>query len=332
MILETLSNQRILFRALDWGMGHVSRSISILKQLQTQGNEFFIVGSRKQNELFQFYGIKAQFLEIEQTNWNFNGSGRKLSEGIRVVRTTLKIKKNATRLVEKLVEEFKIDLILSDHVYGFQSKTVYSIFITHQVELPRKTPKLAKKIHARWLNSFNFIWIVDAEKKRLAGELSTEILGKSNYIGLRSRFDTVKSEKINAINSLVVISGPKPYSSLFLMKILAAAAQTNSCIPIICPEEIRIPNRLAVYSSSNSEADNWFKSAELIISKTGYSTFMDCEIMKKKALLIATKGQVEQEYLAEINSTDQIECYSSKNEPEFFKRLEEIFKFQYHET
>ena len=38
--------------------------------------------------------------------------------------------------------------------------------------------------------------------------------------------------------------------------------------------------------------------AQLIVCRSGYSTLMDLHVLGKKALLVPTKGQAEQEYLA----------------------------------
>jgi predicted glycosyltransferase len=43
---------------------------------------------------------------------------------------------------------------------------------------------------------------------------------------------------------------------------------------------------------------NFFFSSEVIISRSGYTTLMDLALTGKKALLIPTPGQTEQEYLA----------------------------------
>ncbi|MNW08839.1 hypothetical protein D3C71_2056980 [compost metagenome] len=47
-------------------------------------------------------------------------------------------------------------------------------------------------------------------------------------------------------------------------------------------------------------ADQEIASAETIISRNGYSTLMDLQFLNKKAVLIPTSGQLEQEYLAEL--------------------------------
>ncbi len=43
-------------------------------------------------------------------------------------------------------------------------------------------------------------------------------------------------------------------------------------------------------------------SAGIIISRAGYTTVMDLTALKKKAILIPTPGQTEQEYLSEYLS------------------------------
>jgi UDP-N-acetylglucosamine:LPS N-acetylglucosamine transferase len=40
--------------------------------------------------------------------------------------------------------------------------------------------------------------------------------------------------------------------------------------------------------------------SSLIISRSGYSTIMDLVVLEKKAVLVPTPGQTEQEYLAKL--------------------------------
>ena len=56
--------------------------------------------------------------------------------------------------------------------------------------------------------------------------------------------------------------------------------------------------------TNSAEMELYVHQAELIISRTGYSTIMDLKKMKKKAVLIPTPGQYEQLYLAEQLKTD----------------------------
>ena len=56
----------------------------------------------------------------------------------------------------------------------------------------------------------------------------------------------------------------------------------------------------------SNELEQAMNSADVVISRSGYSTIMDLISMNKKALLIPTKGQNEQEYLAKYLSEKEI--------------------------
>lgn len=55
-----LTNKRILIAALDWGMGHTTRLVALLKQLLAQENQLIFAGNQAQCQF-----IKAEFPEIE---------------------------------------------------------------------------------------------------------------------------------------------------------------------------------------------------------------------------------------------------------------------------
>jgi predicted glycosyltransferase len=54
--------------------------------------------------------------------------------------------------------------------------------------------------------------------------------------------------------------------------------------------------------------------SEVVIARSGYSTIMDLRKLNKKAILIPTPGQTEQEYLAGFHgNSDQFEFIEEKN-------------------
>lgn len=328
MHIQEIQNKKIAFKALDWGLGHVTRSLSVLKQLLDQKNELIIFGTKKQIEIYSSYKIEAKFIEIEEIDWKFTGSGKKLGEGFQVAKAVLKKKKQSNSELENFLVTNEIDYIISDHDYGFYSHVIPSIFMTHQMNLPDSTPWIAQKVHKSWLKSFSFFWIVDNEKERFAGKLSeinNELRNKLNYqyIGLRSRYSIVDAtNKIN-IPVLFIISGPKPYSTQLLEIILTEIKKTDKIVRVICPKEIQIVDKQLIFASSSSKADRWFLSAELIISRSGYSTLMDCKLLNKKGIFLATEGQLEQEYLASINKLKDWDFYLES--VKFVEKLKDYF-------
>lgn len=298
MIPAELSQERVLFGCLDWGSGHVARSISLLKQLSEQGNELFICCTEDQGAVFESYGIPATFLLVNGFRFRFLGDGNFTSEMRRNAwRFSRWIRKELAQ-TEKFVSDYQISLVLSDHCYGFRSNKVRSVFVTHQVSLPPKAGWIAQGIHRKWMNRFSEIWIMDDEMKRLAGKLS-EANSKSKYIGFYSRF---QDQEVSVVPNKIVgiVSGPEPYSEHFFHWIIGRY-ETENLILISPKVYSEVPNNVTIISDWR-QADVEIASAETIVSRNGYSTLMDLQFLNKKAVLIPTPGQLEQEYLAELHN------------------------------
>jgi UDP-N-acetylglucosamine:LPS N-acetylglucosamine transferase len=62
---------------------------------------------------------------------------------------------------------------------------------------------------------------------------------------------------------------------------------------------------------SKEELLNAFLASQIVICRSGYSTLMELAALGKKAILIPTPGQTEQEYLAEYFFKKKI-FYSAK--------------------
>lgn len=296
MVPAGLSQERILFSCLDWGSGHVARSISLLKQLSGQGNELFIACSESQRSVFESYGIAANYLAVPGFQFRFRGDGNFTSEMRRNAWRFSRWVSREQKQTEALVSMHRISLVVSDHCYGFRSKKVQSVFITHQVSLPPKAGWLAQAIHRKWMNRFDAVWVMDDKEVRLAGVLSKPT-GKSVYIGFYSRF---RGQEISAVPGKVVgiVSGPEPYSAQLFHWIIEHYGTEN--LVLISPKTYsQVPDRVRVISDWK-QADAEIAAAEIIISRNGYSTLMDLQFLKKNVVLIPTPGQLEQEYLAAL--------------------------------
>lgn len=292
-----LSQERILFACLDWGSGHVARSISLLKQLLQRENTLFICCTPAQKSLFESYEIVADYLLTDGFRFRFKGNGNFASEMRRnAFRFLTYIRKEHIR-TEKLVKEHGITIVLSDHCYGFRSGKVPSFFITHQVSLPPKAGWFAQRIHRKWMNQFDGVWIMDDPDRRLGGILS-ESNEKSVYIGFYSRFE---EQEISVVPDKIVgiVSGPEPYSEQLFHWIIEQYGTEN--LVLVCPKAYsEIPGNVR-WINDWQMADQEIASAEIIVSRNGYSTLMDLQFLNKKAILIPTPGQLEQEYLAELH-------------------------------
>ncbi len=295
MRITEISNTRVLYAALNWGMGHVSRSISIIRELLENKNEVIIAGSEAQKRIFEEYFPALTYVALKDYPFTFSGSGNFAFD---LLRSGLKLNehlKEERKLTEELVRIFNISLVLSDHRYGFCSGKVPSVFITHQLTLPVKWyQKRVNNLHCKLMQKFDAVWVVDREDSYFAGKLSRNTCGlNAHYIGPRSRFEncTVSNEGY----SLAIISGPTPYDQQLLELI---QKQTDfHPVKVVGNDNLKAASPVSMQSGTWKDRDALICNADKLISRSGYSTIMDAYFLRKPLIMIPTPGQAEQQYL-----------------------------------
>jgi len=211
--------------------------------------------------------------------------------------------------VEKLVMENQIDAIISDNRYGCYSEKVPSVFITHQLNI--QLPALLRwiKIAVDYMNhhliqKFDTCWVPDFPDSRLSGKLSEAGKLKVRFTGTLSRF---YKGNVAAESELVVglVSGPEPQREIFEKLLIREFKKLNRpCLivrglPKLTAEKVSDGNLTLIAHASARELERIISTAEIIISRSGYSTIMDLHALRKKRVIfIPTPGQTEQEYLA----------------------------------
>jgi uncharacterized protein (TIGR00661 family) len=306
MKLEEINHKKILFACLDWGFGHVTRSIGIIKQLISQNNSVIIACSEEQKVLFSSYFPEIEILYLDGYNFKFSGKGNWAWDLWEQRKSFFESIRKEQDFVNDFCEKNEIDILISDHRYGFFSKSIPSIFITHQLHLP--IPKVyffVQKWHEKKMRKFNSIWVLDDEKSSFAGKLSSRIVHENlEYIGIISRFDSLNAENTK-YDYLIVVSGPKPYSEHFLNEITEKIDFSEKKVAVLHPKSVQLvtKNQNWIYISAEElkNNDQLFYQSETIISRCGYSTLMDLKILNKKGILFPTKGQAEQEYLCKFH-------------------------------
>lgn len=239
------------------------------------------------------------------------------------------------KTIRKLVENHKIDLIISDNRFGCYAKNIPSVFITHQINI--KTPHLSKwvnKLNQNSIKKFTQCWIPDFEPAPgLAGELSHPVPEKINakYVGPLSRFTQQDSVKKHDLT--VVLSGPEPQRTLLedlLFKQLfelysdnKSNLKINLVRGIYTSNEKSLVKNIQVYDHlSSNELETMLHESKKIICRAGYSGIMDLQYIDAEVLLIPTPQQTEQEYLAQLHSGNG--KYFSQNQNEM--NVEEFLK------
>ncbi len=308
MLPSEIKNSRILISPLNWGWGHVSRCIPIINQLRENDNIVFIASDQYQELVFRQYFSDVFYIKHDGYPFRFSKKGNFEWDIFLRTRSHYKRYTDEINEVSKYVKEYQIDIIISDHRYGFYSNKIPSFFLTHQLNLPLKWHEIwIQKAHHKLIRSFFQIWIPDTPNSDFAGKLSVNNdKFNTNYIGPISRFSLYEKSTIKSIDNLIVVSGPNIYGSELLKYLQLSMSKMNSIV-IASNEvlkEISNPDNAVLQVSDNwPTCDELFLKSKNIISRSGYSTLMDIHELKTNSYLIPTKGQREQEYLYELHFT-----------------------------
>ncbi len=304
MLPTDIKKQRVLLSPLNWGMGHVSRCIGLIDILLRNDNRIFIACSAEQQFIFQQYFSDVTYIDHDGYPFEFGGKG-KFSLDLLKQFSYLKSRQDEEKTqVENYVDFFQIDVVISDHRYGFRSKNTRSIFMTHQLNLPLKWyERWVQKIHLSYMRAFDEIWVLDTDDSKFAGDLSRNKAGLNvTYIGILSRFNRYVLKEKKEIDRLIVVSGPPIYAKQFLEQQLESFKTDEGHNVLIAPKEIlsSLDEEIENSHPSNDwlKSDDYFLSSKMIVSRSGYSTLMDAICLEIPCEITATPGQAEQEYLA----------------------------------
>ncbi len=307
-------SKNVLIAPLNWGLGHASRCIPIIRQQVALGNNVIIASDGISLELLRKEFPNLESAELPSYNISYPSGKKLIWHLLKMSSGIMSAINNENKVLSALVEKYKLDLIISDNRFGMHHKGVYSVYITHQTNIQSgKVSGIANKFHQYYMSRFNEIWIPDYEgESSIAGKLSRYNGGQSSkYIGILSRFKFDESIKIrNKI--LIVLSGPEPQRS-YLEKLVLDEVESLTIDVVLVQGRVESIQKVSKYGNVtkynfmiSKELEEQMKEAILVVARSGYSTIMDLKALKKKAFLIPTPGQGEQLYLAKYLKSKNI--------------------------
>lgn len=302
--------RKILYAVLNWGLGHATRSLPILREL-VKNNDVTVLSTGRSLELLrsELPGIKFVDHPDYSVKYTKRGGLLMLSLFLQLPKILFRLREEH-KFTEKLVADLEFDRIVSDNRYGIYSNSVPCFFITHQLrfKLPRRFEKLefiSEYFNKLYFRNYKKIFIPDEEKEpNLSGDLSHDIKrinsSKLFYTGLLADLN-FNNEPVSS-DHLIIISGPEPQRSIFEKKAVEQAACLIGKTIIVCGKTectgVRTIGNVEIYDHASREMIySMMKGTNMIISRPGYSSVMEIVSMNKKALFIPTPGQTEQEYL-----------------------------------
>lgn len=300
--------KRILIAPLDWGLGHATRCVPMIDRFLAKGHTLVFAGNGRSIAWLRARYPEVHCLEdIPDYNIRYPHQGSMQWAMMKQGPRLMKVIRAEHEWLLDLCQRDYFDEIISDNRYGLYHPTIPCSIITHQLHVQAPWPFksiLRKTLHA-FIARFDHCLIPDEREPGFAGALSHGELPATHvdYIGIQSRFQNTHFAPI-ACDIVAIISGPEPQRS-HLQNIITTALLQHPGKHVIFSGQPELNHIHQNQHITNIPASNdailagHLLGAKHIICRSGYSTLMDLLALNRKAWLIPTPGQTEQEYLAQ---------------------------------
>lgn len=334
----------VIIAPLDWGLGHATRCIPIIRLLYARGFQVIIATEGSQKRLLQQEFPVAIFVSLPGYNINYGKSkhGTRCKLFVQIPKFIKAINAEHKWLTE-FVKHNKVDLIISDNRYGFYHKDINSVLITHQLNIITNntfSESIVRRLHYRLIKRFNQCWIPDNPfPENLAGRLSNPpVFPKTayRYIGWLFRFGNPKRSNVETeYDACIILSGPEPQRTILEEKILKQVKDSPYKIALVrgLPnamfKRVGTDNLLYLSHLPGNELNELVLKSKYIICRGGYTSLMEMIGLQKKLILVPTPAQTEQEYLASLLHSRKWALHIDQNDFNLTNSIKEAESFPY---
>jgi uncharacterized protein (TIGR00661 family) len=299
----------VLVAVLDWGLGHATRTIPVIRELMKQDVRVLVAGNGSSWDLLKQEFPDLKFYELPGYDIQYDKEGNIAQAIVKQLPRLKRVIKAEFKSVSGIVDQESVDAIISDNRYGCYHPSIPSVMICHQLNLKMPDGLRWMKFfvdawHGIYLKRFNEIWIPDMPDASLSfsGDLSKTGFSNAKRIGILSRFEDSAAPKKSLYDIVALISGPEPQRSIFETIIRRELLKFNGKALMVNGQPQGEPLTTGAVVEMNhlkaSELDSVLRNTKVIVARSGYSTIMDLAALGQRAILVPTPGQTEQEYLA----------------------------------
>lgn len=296
----------LIYAVLNWGLGHASRSVPMIEQLQQLGYVVHIASSGDAGIYLRREFPACAFLELPDYKVTYPTQFMALNALMFGPAMWRAIRVEKQR-VNTYASQHDIRLCFSDNRYGCTLNDGKNFFIGHQLKVKTGssfTSSIVNHIQQYFLRDFQAILVPDFRQiPNLSGSLShIHTTSNVHFIGPLSSYHkpTVKPTKYRWC---CILSGVEPQRSHLEKKLFHLLEEQAMHSVIISGKEnpaVSTGKYVKVLPLLNrKEVQEYVDESEFLCLRSGYSSLMDLSVWRKPALLIPTPGQAEQEYLAD---------------------------------
>lgn len=307
------NRKRIFICALDWGLGHAARSLAIVRYLREQNYEVHVGGGEKVLKVFEneFPDLVQHTLPKVSPVYTRKKAWLVPFLILQIPYLFFQVIKEYFR-IKRLAKEFSFDIIISDTRFGAFGTNVPSFYITNQprVVLPRRFKIFSNfftRMHQWLIAKYDYCLISDEVPPLNLGGYMTDVKLKSpsEHIGIITRLDVLEGNTQKDY-LLCILSSQEPQRTMLEDSLMKQIKYIDKRVTFVRGLPLHAP-RLNVDVPENCEIIQYVSAkkisqllteAELVICRPGFGSLLDLAALGKKALLIPTPGQSEQEQTA----------------------------------
>lgn len=311
---------KILIAPLNWGLGHATRCIPLIRHYLAAGNEVVLGGDGESIALLRHRFPQLRIIDLPSLELRYTDNAQQRGFYLRAIPALIRFTLADYYYLRQQLAIEHFDMVISDNRFGLFSRDTKCVYITHQlyVQLPKRLKifqPLARALHACIYKRYNEVWVPDYADPtcNLAGALAHggRFDRYAKYIGPLSRFRNRESEFGNRNSGyaiLAILSGLEPQRTLFEQELITRFKDSAQPVLIVRGKiggpatATQIGAVTLVPHMGDEQLVPLMQQAKKIIVRSGYSTIMDLAVlgMLHKAEFHPTPGQSEQEYLAQI--------------------------------
>ncbi|MGR6034734.1 MAG: glycosyltransferase [Candidatus Nitrosoglobus sp.] len=308
---------KILFAIHDWGLGHATRDLVVIRALLNAGHQVGIVSYGRALVLMRsIFSDRCSFHEFKDIPKPLGRHPAIFYLGMSLSMPQVFWTFRRERLLAQyLCKTHGYDRIISDSRFGIALTEVPSYYLLHSLRQiipgrPRWLEYFVERSQQHLLQRARAILVPDEERNGgLAGDLCHNMAcdwgQQVKYIGLLSDARLLNVEQ--DLRCFISVSGAEPQRAILENIVLQQVQKLEGRVVVALgrpetPGKVYDDGQITIYGFlERDEQIQMMNRAKVVVTRSGYTTLMELSQIGRKALLIPTVGQSEQEYLAEYH-------------------------------
>lgn len=311
-------SHKVLFAVHDWGLGHATRDLVVIRALLAAGHAVGIIAAGRALAFIRStFGARCRYHELRDIPKPLGRHPATFYLRMSLAMPQVYAVFRRERLFARgLCRRYGYDRIISDSRFGVALDDVPSFYIFHSLRQiipgrPRWLEHFVEHGQQRLLRRARAILVPDERRGGgLAGDLCHDMAcdwgARVHYVG--PLCDARRLDCAQDVRCFISVSGAEPQRGILARAVLRQVHDLHGRVVVALgqpekPGVVADDGRVTVHGFlDRDEQIRMMNRARVVVTRSGYTTLMELSQIGRRALLIPTVGQSEQEYLARLHA------------------------------